>query len=208
MTLTKKLIAILFLIVHVQLFSQNIDIRLLRSFNSPETLPSDNFFKLVSNSDAYLVFGIPVGMGTIGLIRHNDQLFRNACVTLAATAVTGCITEAMKYAINRNRPFITYPDIKKKSGGGSPSFPSGHTSSAFTTATSLSLSYPKWYIILPAYTWAGTVAYSRMDLGVHYPSDVLAGAIVGAGSAWLTYAVNKKLNKRSGKKSCNWPEVK
>jgi undecaprenyl-diphosphatase len=99
----------------------------------------------------------------------------------------------MKYSINRTRPFITYPDIMKKSGAASPSFPSGHTSGAFATATSVSLAYPKWYVIVPMFSWAGAVGYSRMDLGVHYPSDVLAGALVGAGSAWLTYYVNKKL---------------
>jgi membrane-associated phospholipid phosphatase len=51
---------------------------------------------------------------------------------------------------------------------------------AFALATSLSLSYPKCYIIVPSFAWASSVGYSRMDLGVHYPSDVLAGAIVGA----------------------------
>ena len=66
---------------------------------------------------------------------------------------------------------------------------------AFATATSLSLTYPKWYIIVPAYSWAGAVGYSRMHLGVHYPSDVFIGALVGAGSAWLTHAMNKKLLK-------------
>jgi len=107
----------------------------------------------------------------------------------------------MKYTINRDRPFVTYPDICKKSGAASPSFPSGHTSSAFATATSLTLAYPRWYIVVPSFAWAGTVAYSRMDLGVHYPSDILIGAMIGAGSAWLTFKINKKLNIRSGKKS-------
>lgn len=184
----------------VSLFSQNIDITLLRAINSPETLPSDEFFQFISNSDAYLVIGIPVGMATLGLIKKDDQLFRNACVTISATIVCSGITNALKYTIDRQRPYITYPDIAKKSSGGSPSFPSGHTSSAFATATSLSLAYPKWYVIVPTFTWAGTVGYSRMHLGVHYPSDVLAGALVGSGCAWLAYAVNKKLNIGSRKK--------
>jgi len=195
----KRLTVIFLLFLPVSLSSQNIDIRLLRSFNSPETLPSDKFFRFVSNSNAYIVIGIPAVMTTAGLIKHDDNLLRNACVTIAASVVNAGITTAMKYSINRDRPFITYPDIIKKSGGGSPSFPSGHTSSAFATATSLSLAYPKWYIIVPSFTWAGTVGYSRMDLGVHYPSDVFAGAIIGSGCAWLTYTINKKLNIRSDK---------
>jgi undecaprenyl-diphosphatase len=72
-----------------------------------------------------------------------------------------------------------------------PSFPSGHTSSAFNTATFICLTYPKWYVIAPAALWATSVAYSRMYLGVHYPSDVLAGAVLGAGTAYLTYYLNK-----------------
>lgn len=188
-------IIILFLVsLPVNLFSQNVDIRLLRSFNSFETLPSDKFYQFVSNSDAYIVLAVPVGMGAAGLLKDNTKLLNNALETLAATAVNFGITTALKYSINRARPFATYPDIRKKSEAGSPSFPSGHTSGAFTLATSLSLDYPKWYVIVPAYTWAGTVGYSRMHLGVHYPSDVLAGALIGAGSAWLTHAVNKKLN--------------
>lgn len=184
----------------VPLFSQNLDIRILRSINSSRSLPSDRFFQFVSNSNAYFVIGIPATIGTISLINHDDQLFRNTCVTVATLAIASGITEIMKYSINRDRPFKTYPDISRKSDVRSPSFPSGHTSSSFALATSLSLSYPKWYIIVSSYTWAGTVAFSRMDLGVHYPSDVLAGAIVGAGSAWLTYFVNKKLIIKAQKK--------
>ena len=188
-----RYIVLLVIFFPVSLSSQNPDIRLLRSINSPETLSSDRYFRFASNSNIYVVLGVPAGMGTVALIKHDDELLRNACIALTSTAVNAGITFAMKYSINRERPFITYPDISKKSGGGSPSFPSGHTSSAFAIATSLSLAYPKWYVIVPTFSWAGTVGYSRMHLGVHYPSDVLVGALVGAGSAWLTHAVNKRL---------------
>jgi membrane-associated phospholipid phosphatase len=66
---------------------------------------------------------------------------------------------------------------------------------AFATATSLSLAYPKWYVIVPSFAYAGTVAYSRMHLGVHYPSDVAAGAVIGAGCAYLTFLIGKALQK-------------
>jgi membrane-associated phospholipid phosphatase len=193
------IIFLLLLILPVNLLSQNIDIRLLRSINSPETLPSDKFFRFLSNSNGFIVIGVPTGMGITGLIRHDHILTENACVSFASTAVNSGITLIMKYTINRDRPFITYPDIVKKSKAGTPSFPSGHTSSVFAAATSFSLSYPKWYIIVPSFIWAGAVGYSRLDLGVHYPSDVLAGAIVGTGSAWLCFKINQKL--RSGSHS-------
>lgn len=195
MNLKKVILILSFILSVVSSYSQNIDIRLLRSINSPESLQSDKFFKFASDSHGYLVFAVPAGLMTAGLIKKDDKVVRTACVIVSATVINLGITTALKYSVNRDRPFITYPDITKKSGAGSPSFPSGHTSAAFATATSLSLAYPKWYIITPSYLWAGTVGYSRMHLGVHYPSDVLAGAVIGSGCAWLTYAVNKKLLK-------------
>jgi membrane-associated phospholipid phosphatase len=201
----KKLVLCFLFILPVYAYSQNADIRILRAINSPEILPSDKFFQLISNSEVYLSVGIPVGIGTAALIKHDEKLFRNACVILSATVLNAGITTAMKYSFNRDRPFVTYPDITKKSAAGSPSFPSGHTSGAFATATSLSLAWRKWYIIVPSYTWAGAVGYSRMYLGVHYPSDVLAGALIGSGCAWLTYAVNKKLKIKAIKKPAAAP---
>jgi len=178
--------------------AQNADIRLLRSLNSPELLPSDGFFRFISDSHGYFVASIPITLGAAGFIKRDDDL-KNKALEMAVSAVVNLgITTAIKYVVNRERPFITYPDIRKKSGAVTPSFPSGHTSAAFETATSLSLSFPRWYVIFPSFAWAGTVGYSRMHLGVHYPSDVLAGAIIGSGSAWLTHVVNKKLsNTRS-----------
>jgi undecaprenyl-diphosphatase len=106
----------------------------------------------------------------------------------------------MKLIIKRERPFITYPFIVKRADGGQSSMPSGHAASAFNTATALSLVYPKWYVIVPAYSWACLVAYGRMYQGVHYPSDVAIGAVVGAGTAWATrFVINKYFENRKFK---------
>ena len=197
----KKLIALLFLLVPMSLFSQNIDVDILKAIHSPEPLPSDGFFRFISNSNMYVYIGTPVTMAVVGLAGHDNELLRNAVVMAAGTAVSYGITAGLKYAVKRDRPFVTYPEyFTDKTGydfSNSYSFPSGHTTTAFATATALTLDYPKWYVIVPSYAYAGTVAYSRMHLGVHYPSDVLAGALIGSGCAVLSHYVNKKLNGHS-----------
>jgi len=197
----KRLFLLFFSIFPFFVCAQNLDIRILRSINSPQTLNSDGFFRFTSNSAAYVVVGVPLGIGITGLIKHDKKIIRKACIIGVASAINSGIVTILKYSINRERPFVTYPDITKKSAAGSPSFPSGHTSSAFATATSLSLEFPKWYVIAPSYLWAGTVGYSRMHLGVHYPSDVLCGAIIGTGSAFLAYKANQWISNKHKKKT-------
>ena len=81
------------------------------------------------------------------------------------------------------------------------SFPSGHTSSAFATATSLSLAVSEMVCCCSiVYLGPGLFGYSRMQLGVHYPGDVLGGIITGAGSAYITYKLNKWINKSHTRK--------
>ncbi|MGH2568459.1 MAG: phosphatase PAP2 family protein, partial [Bacteroidota bacterium] len=87
----------------------------------------------------------------------------------------------MKSAVNRPRPFEVLRDVKVKlfSEPTGASFPSGHAAQAFAVATMLSLRY-KPAVSLPAFVWAGLVAYGRVYVGVHYPTDVLGGMAVGA----------------------------
>jgi len=66
---------------------------------------------------------------------------------------------------------------------------------AFAAATSVSLQYKKWYIVVPAYAWAAGVGYSRLYLGEHYPTDVIGGAVIGAGSAFISHWISKKIFK-------------
>ena len=109
------LIFILFISLNSQLNSQNLDIEILRAINSPEDLPSDDFFRFISDSEPYIMFAVPAGMATAGFIRHDKTLVRNACTGLAAIAINGGVTLILKYSINRDRPFVTYPDIIQKS---------------------------------------------------------------------------------------------
>lgn len=186
---------LLFFLLGSRIFSQNLDIDLLRKINLERNPALDPTFKFVTNSVAPIGLGAPLIVTSIGLIQK-DKALKNKGYYIGATLLTSTIvTTTLKFTIDRERPFVTYPDIQKLTGAGSPSFPSGHTSEAFATATSLSLAFPKWYVIAPAYVWAGAAGYSRMHLGVHYPSDVLVGALLGAGSAWLCHELNERFLK-------------
>lgn len=182
-------------------FSQNADINLLKSINVDRNKSLDPTFKLVTHSLTPISIGAPLVVFSAGLIQK-DSTLKSKGIFLAETfIVNGFITTALKFSINRDRPFVTYPFIDKQAEAGSHSFPSGHTSASFATATSLSLAFPKWYVITPSFVWASSVGYSRMHLGVHYPSDVLAGAFVGAGSAFLSYKLNRWITGKCGKKT-------
>lgn len=179
----------------LQLSAQNLDIDLLRKINIERNTALDPTFKFVTNSVSPIGIAAPLIVTSIGYIEKNQNL-QNKGLYIGATLVTsGLVTITMKFAINRDRPFVTYLDIQQLSSAGTPSFPSGHTSEAFATATSLSLAFPKWYVIAPSFLWASAAGYSRMHLGVHYPSDVLVGALIGSGSAWLCHELNKRYFK-------------
>ena len=190
-----------FSIFSTQISAQNADIELLRSINMSSTGSGlRGYSKFISNTTTAFALTTPVVIGVVALMEKNDDLLKNAIYVGASLGVEGVLTYSMKYAVNRPRPQVTYPDIEAFESERTMSFPSGHTSVAFATATSLTLICPKWYVIAPSYFWACSVGYSRMNLGMHYPSDVLAGAITGSGSAYLTYLINNWFWKKNASK--------
>jgi membrane-associated phospholipid phosphatase len=196
----KNLFSFVLLVLLIPLVSgQNIDIGLLRDININRNAALDPTFRFMSNSVAPVVMLTPVIAYGVGMLKKDPVLKREAICIGATVFVSVVISNALKYSINRERPFDKYPDIDDAMDVHSPSFPSGHTSQSFSLATSLSLMVPRWYVIIPSYLWAGTVAYSRMHLGVHYPSDVLAGALIGSGSAFLCFKINQKLAHLQGR---------
>jgi membrane-associated phospholipid phosphatase len=197
----QKILFILVLFLSWNVTSQNWDIDLLKEINLERNKSLDPTFKLITNSVSPISIGAPIAVFGLGLIQKDSSLKSKGIFMVEALCVNAFTTTALKLAFKRDRPFVTYPYLDKQADAGSYSFPSGHTSSAFALATSLSLAFPKWYVIAPAYLYASAAGYSRMHLGVHYPSDVLAGAIVGAGSALLSNYVQQKFLSSKKKKA-------
>ncbi|EFK56396.1 phosphatase PAP2 family protein [Sphingobacterium spiritivorum] len=163
--------------------ARTLDIRILESIAETRTPAQNATFHFISDSHNYMQIAIPAGLFIAGAISDDKQMRQNAGYVISSTAVTALLNIGLKQVFKRSRPFKKYNNFTALSTPGSFSFPSGHTSAAFSTATALSHAYPKWYVIAPAMLWAGSVGYSRMYLGVHYTSDVAAGAALGAGTA-------------------------
>lgn len=99
-------------------------------------------------------------------------------VLLAADAIADGLSYQLRQWIGRERPPLVYPEPKPlvdvpHSGA----FPSGHTSTAFACATVLAWASPR--LRIPAFVLAAAIGCSRVYVGVHWPLDVLGGAVLG-----------------------------
>ncbi|MBA4241856.1 MAG: phosphoesterase PA-phosphatase [Sphingobacteriaceae bacterium] len=193
----KKLLVIIFLTIQFCGQSQSLDFSMLRAINKDEHPQWDKTMKITSNSVYPALVVAPTSLLLTGYVQDDKIMMRNGVKTGVAIGLNVLLTTGLKYSINRKRPYEQYPnDIVKRTDSGPYSFPSGHTSSAFAAATAITLSTKKWYVAVPSYAYACAVGYSRMRLGVHFPSDVLGGMIIGIGSSLLVFQVDKWLQKK------------
>jgi undecaprenyl-diphosphatase len=104
-------------------------------------------------------------------------------VALTAYAIELPVYKLMKNLIKRDRPCEALANVHKRvSPSDRFSFPSGHTAAAFVMVTILAHFFP--VLMLPAACWAFLVGLSRIYLGVHYPTDILAGMVIGMGCGY------------------------
>lgn len=170
--------------VHAQGGVDKLDFKILQKTEASRTATQTRALKIISDANNYVNIAIPAGLFVAGAIDHNKDMRQNALYVVSSTATTALLNFALKRIIKRPRPFLVHLSLTPVYKPGQYSMPSGHTSASFSTATALSRAYPKWYVAAPAFLWAGTVGYSRVYLGVHNPSDVVAGAALGVGAAF------------------------
>ena len=99
---------------------------------------------------------------------------------LCATGAAALIVDVLKRGFGRERPSVADPQLGSLTDiPGNPSFPSGHSATAFAAATAVAILSPR--LRVPALAIAAAVGLSRVYLRVHFPLDVFAGALLGAG---------------------------
>ncbi len=123
--------------------------------------------------------GILVGFSLLGSLLVNNIVLKNAVARIRPYEVV----DGLQLLVRKATDF---------------SFPSGHTGSSFAAAVMMCLVLPKRYGI-PALIYAFLMGFSRLYVGIHYPTDVLTGALTGTLCAFIVYGVYKK--KFCGEKS-------
>jgi undecaprenyl-diphosphatase len=176
-------------------FSQNFEVRVLNDLSLQRTETQSKNLQFITDAADYVALGSMATQIGVGLLSKNKEVTEKGILSGVALLGTYGVGYLLKKGINRPRPYETYPFINNYRIENDESFPSGSTAVAFSMATSLTVNYPKWCVAVPAYGFATAVGYSRMRLGAHYPTDVLAGAAIGAGSVWVTHKLNKWIRK-------------
>lgn len=153
--------------------------------------------KALTYSLAPVGVAVPVGFYGYGWFEKDDQSAEAGLGIALGEIVSGGADVLLKNIIQRERPYYALNDVRPPTNGSAGySFPSGHASESFALATGLSIYYPKWYVIAPSALYAVLVSLSRPYLGVHYPSDIFAGAVLGVGGALIGRELERMFRKQ------------
>jgi len=174
----------------------SVDQRVRDHFNNDDMNPAYNF---IGDAFGTGVPGALIGLFTlgVGLSKDDNAKIEAGTAHLEALAASGLYTWGLKAAVGRDRP---HDDLKNRhSSRGSSSFPSGHTSTAFTTAAVVMEFYGPWPGA-PVLALASMTGYSRVQRHAHYLSDVLFGATLG----YATGIAFSNIHLKHGETKVSW----
>lgn len=157
----------------------------------------DFLMPLITNFGSYVVWGL---IFILLFAFGGEKGKKVAIVGLLALLFTNIIVLVLKYVIAEPRPFLTLHNVDLLvSENEIYSFPSGHTASSFAATVVMGLKYSlkinnkRYKLIYPLIVFALIIAFSRIYIGVHYPIDVVGGAITGALCALIALKFEDKI---------------
>ncbi|NMB45407.1 MAG: phosphatase PAP2 family protein [Firmicutes bacterium] len=137
---------------------------------------------------AGFTIGITLAAIFAGLSQRRSPYVIAGSRALAALASSHFVSHVVKRLVNRPRPIFRLEQIRTFNVPiCAYSFPSGHTTASFAVGISYALAFPGYSLLWVV--WAALVGWSRIYVGVHYPTDVLAGSLVGTLFAYISRLV-------------------
>lgn len=156
-------------------------------------------------SPPYALVGLTIPVLTAGFVFKDDKLLETARLMAESYLMAGAITYFGKRAFGRYRPFTgegptKFEPFKIRSASAARSFPSGHSTLAFAVASVIAKQYDRWWIGIPAYTIAASVAVQRIESHNHWLADVIVGGVIGN---WVGTTLVNRYKPRSKTSAVN-----
>jgi undecaprenyl-diphosphatase len=184
-------------------FLYSLDVALFTFLNQTLANPVGDFlWPLITDYDRFLVVRLLLLAVWLGLLIRGGKRGRTAALLLVLVLVCSdqLSSSVIKPLVQRARPCHSVEGVPVVQNihmlvdcGGGKSFPSSHAVNNFAVATLFAFFYRRWTWAF--FTWAILVALSRVTVGVHYPSDIAGGAVLGAGVAalllWIWHALGR-----------------
>jgi undecaprenyl-diphosphatase len=134
-------------------------------------------------SEPLFIAGL-VLLAIAGVVLRRPRVLSASVLAVVASGAAVAVAAVLARVVNRPRPFVAHPQIHAfLAHAPDPGFPSDHATAAFAIAVALLLRLGR--VALPVLLAAAALAVSRVLVGVHYPDDVLAGALLGTAAAML-----------------------
>jgi undecaprenyl-diphosphatase len=134
-------------------------------------------------SEPLFIAGVAV-LALAGVVLRRRELLSASVLAVIASGLSLAVAAIIARVVDRPRPFVAHPQIHVfLAHAPDPGFPSDHATAAFAIGAVLLLRLGRWGI--PVLLAAAALAVSRVLVGVHYPNDVLAGALLGSAAAVL-----------------------